>query len=74
MPLISTITVEIFDVLGIDFIGTFPYCFGNEYVMLAVDYVSKWVEAIPTKTYYPKAVVRFLRENILARFWYASSY
>jgi len=37
--------VEIFDVWGIDFMGPFPSSFGNEYILLAVDYVSKWVEA-----------------------------
>ena len=34
-----------FYVWGIDFIGPFPSSFGNIYILLAVDYVSKWVEA-----------------------------
>ncbi|RVW74887.1 hypothetical protein CK203_054599 [Vitis vinifera] len=39
--------VELFDVWGIDFMGPFPMSFGNSYILVGVDYVSKWVEAIP---------------------------
>ena len=42
------ITCEIFDVWGIDFMGPFPVSFGFTYILLAVDYVSKWVEAKAT--------------------------
>jgi hypothetical protein len=41
---------------------------GYEYILLAVDYVSKWVEAIPTKSMESKVVLEFLRSNILSRF------
>ncbi|GJT26557.1 reverse transcriptase domain-containing protein [Tanacetum coccineum] len=34
---------EIFDVWGIDFMGPFPSSNGNKYVLVAIDYVSKWV-------------------------------
>ena len=37
--------VEIFDIWGIDFMGPFPMSRGNRYILVAVDYVSKWVEA-----------------------------
>ncbi|XP_078170268.1 uncharacterized protein LOC144564543 [Carex rostrata] len=46
MPLNSILEVEIFDVWGIDFMGPFPASCGNEYILVAVDYVSKWVEAV----------------------------
>ena len=36
---------EVFDVWGIDSMGPFPVSFGYVYILLAVDYVSKWVEA-----------------------------
>ncbi|GJV30934.1 reverse transcriptase domain-containing protein [Tanacetum coccineum] len=36
---------EIFDVWGIDFMGPFPSSRGNKYILVAVDYLSKWVEA-----------------------------
>ncbi|XP_060965226.1 uncharacterized protein LOC133034202 [Cannabis sativa] len=46
MPLNCILEVELFDVWGIDFMGPFPQSFGNLYILVAVDYVSKWVEAI----------------------------
>ena len=52
--------VEVFDLWGIDFMGPFPASYNN----LAVDYVSKWVEAIPTRTNDAKVVAHFLRSNI----------
>jgi len=68
MPLSPIIVVEVFDVWGIDFTGPFLSSFRNEYILLAVDYVSKWVEAIHSKTNEAKVVIKFLRENIFARF------
>lgn len=68
MPLTPIIVVDLFDVWGIDFMGPFPNSFGNEYILLCVDYVSKWVEAIPTRTNESRVVVKFLRENIFARY------
>jgi hypothetical protein len=47
MPLTTNLQVDIFDVWGIDFMGPFPKSEGCEYILLAVDYVSKWVEALP---------------------------
>jgi len=68
MPLNPIIVVEIVEVWRIDFMGPFSSSFENEYIMLAVDYVSKWVEVIPTRTNDARMVVKFLRENIFARF------
>jgi len=48
MPLQHILAAEIFDIWGIDFMGPFPVSFGYEYILVAVDYVSKWIEAIPT--------------------------
>ena len=45
MPLQGILVVLIFDIWGIDFMGLFPSSFGNMYILLAVDYISKWVEA-----------------------------
>ena len=50
MPMRHILEVEIFDLWGIDFMGPFPPSDGKEYSLVAVDYVSKWVEAIPTRT------------------------
>ena len=50
MPMRPILEVEIFDLWGIDFMGPFPPSDGKKYILVAVDYVSKWVEAIPTRT------------------------
>ncbi|CAN6586194.1 unnamed protein product [Malus baccata var. baccata] len=60
--------VEIFDVWGIDFMGPFPSSFGFTYILLAVDYVSKWVEAKATRTNDSKVVADFVKTNIFSRF------
>ena len=48
--------------------GPFITSFGHDYILLAVDYVSKWVEAVPTRTNDHRTVVKFLKENIFSRF------
>ena len=35
---------------------------------MAVDYVSRWVEAIPTRTSEGRVVIRFLEQNIFCRY------
>ncbi|KAL5542872.1 hypothetical protein UlMin_010582 [Ulmus minor] len=59
---------KLFDVWGIDFMGPFPSSFGNQYILVAVDYVSKWVEAGAFTTNDAKVVTRFLKKNIFTRF------
>ncbi|XP_020269345.1 uncharacterized protein LOC109844641 [Asparagus officinalis] len=68
MPLQPILSVELFDLWGIDFMGPFPNSFGNVYILVAVEYMSKWVEAVACKTNDNKVVVKFLKENIFARF------
>ncbi|KAL4290053.1 hypothetical protein GQ457_14G014830 [Hibiscus cannabinus] len=68
MPLQNILEVELFDVWGIDFMGPFPSSFGNLYILLAVDYVSKWVEAVATTHNDAKTVQRFIKKNIFTRF------
>ncbi|XP_074311480.1 uncharacterized protein LOC141647254 [Silene latifolia] len=68
MPQTPMLYCEIFDVWGIDFMGPFPASYGNIYILLAVDYVSKWVEAKATKTDDAKVVGEFLKTNIFSRF------
>jgi hypothetical protein len=38
------------------------------YILVAVDYVSKWVDAVACKTNDHKVVIQFLKDNIFARF------
>ncbi|CAN6695191.1 unnamed protein product [Malus baccata var. baccata] len=68
MPQSPIFNVEIFDVWGIDFMGHFPSSHGFVYILLAVDYVSKWVEARATRTNDSQVVTDFVKTNIFARF------
>nr|GEY42482.1 reverse transcriptase domain-containing protein [Tanacetum cinerariifolium] len=45
MPQNSIQVCEIFNVWGIDLMGPFPSSKENKYILVAVDYLSKWVEA-----------------------------
>ena len=67
IPMRLILEVEIFDLWGIDFMGTFPPFDGKEYIRV-VDYVSKWVEAIPTRTNNHREVMRFITRCIFARY------
>ena len=68
MPLTNIIEIELFDVWGIDFMGPFPSSYGNKYILVGVDYISKWVEVIASPTNDAKVVTKFLRRNIFTRF------
>ena len=68
MPLQGILVVQLFDVWRIDFMGPFPASFGNIYILIAVDYVSKWVEAIACPKNDANTVVGYLQRNILSRF------
>ena len=48
--------------------GPFPSSFGNLYILLAVDYVSKWLEAISCPRNDANTVVEFIQRNILSKF------
>ena len=48
--------------------GPFPSSFRNLYILLAVDYVSKWVEVIPTRTNDARVVAKFLCSHIFTWF------
>nr|GEV58561.1 reverse transcriptase domain-containing protein [Tanacetum cinerariifolium] len=59
MPQTAIQVCEIFDVWGIDFMGPFLNSKGNKYILVAVDYLSKWVvgKALPTND--ARVVVKF---------------
>ncbi|GKB49636.1 reverse transcriptase domain-containing protein [Tanacetum coccineum] len=67
MPQNAIQVYEIFDVWGIDFMGPFPSSRGNKYILVAVDYLSKWVEAKALPTNDTRVVVKFLK-SLFARF------
>jgi len=68
MPLNPILAIEIFDCWGIDFMGPFPPLFGFLYILVAVDYVLKWIEAIPSRNNDHKTMIKFLKKNIFSRF------
>nr|GEX33499.1 reverse transcriptase domain-containing protein [Tanacetum cinerariifolium] len=67
MPQNSIQICEIFDVWGIDFMGSFPSSRGNKYILVAIDYLSKWVEAKALPTNNTRVVCKFLK-SLFARF------
>lgn len=68
MSLTNILEVENFDVQGINFIGPFPLSFENKFVLVVIDYVSKWVEACALPTNDAQVVLKFFLKNIFTRF------
>ena len=67
-PMHTVLEVELFDLWGMDFMKPFPPSYNNLYILLAVDYVSKWIEVIPTRTNDARVVAQFLPSHIFSRF------
>ncbi|GJU34553.1 reverse transcriptase domain-containing protein [Tanacetum coccineum] len=67
MPLNNIQVSEIFDIWGIDFMGPFLKSHKFEYILVAIDYVSKWAEAEALPTNDARVVVNFLKK-LLSRF------
>nr|GEU40685.1 reverse transcriptase domain-containing protein [Tanacetum cinerariifolium] len=61
MPQNAIQVCEIFDVWGINFMGPFSSSRGNKYILVAIDYLSKWVEAKALPTNDARVVVKFLK-------------
>ncbi|RVW75128.1 Pol polyprotein [Vitis vinifera] len=68
MPLNPILIVDLFCVWGINFMGPFPMSFGYSYILVGVNYVSKWVKAVLCKHNDHRVVLKFLKENIFLRF------
>ena len=68
MPLKEILEIEIFDVWGIDFMGPFSSSLGYKHILVMVDYVSKWVEAMPTLTNDARVVKKMFQKVIFLRF------
>ncbi|GJR78119.1 reverse transcriptase domain-containing protein [Tanacetum coccineum] len=62
MPLNNIQVCEIFDIWGIDFMGPFQKSHKFEYILVAVDYVSKWAEAQALPTNDARVVITFLKK------------
>ena len=68
MPLTNNLQIEPLDVQGFDYMGPFPKSKHCEYILVAVDYVSKWVEATPCRVADAKHSKRMFEEIIFPRF------
>ena len=57
---------------GLDFIGEInPSSSGqHKWILVATDYFTKWIEAIPTRNATHQVIMKFLYENIFIRFGY----
>jgi hypothetical protein len=68
IPLNYNLQVELFDVWGIDFMGPFLKCKDCEYILVAIDSVSKWLEALPCRAADAKHARKMFQEIIFPHF------
>jgi hypothetical protein len=68
MPLKYNLQIDLFDVWGIDFMGPFKNSHGYEYILVMVDYVSKWVEAVPCRKASMEESITMIKNVIFPRF------
>ena len=59
---------EPFDVCGLDYLGPFPVSHGHTHILVAVNYVTKWVEEIPTHHTDVGTSLKMIKDIILPRF------
>ncbi|WMV29492.1 hypothetical protein MTR67_022877 [Solanum verrucosum] len=68
LSLSQILGVELFDVWGTDFMGHFPSYFGNKYILVVVDFVSKWVEVVDFPNNERRSATKSLKKYIFTRF------
>jgi transposase InsO family protein len=68
MALKYNLQIHLFDVWGIDFMGPFKNSHGYEYILVLVDYVSKWVEAMPCRKASTEESITMIKNVIFRRF------
>lgn len=64
----TILQLELFGVWGIGFMGPFVSSYGMKYILVVVDYVSKWVEVVALLNNEGKSVTAFFKKNIFSRF------
>ena len=68
-PLHPIVAIGPFEKWGIDFMHCRPTSVGGHgYIIVAVDYFTKWVEAMPTYVEYMNIAALFLFNHIISRF------
>jgi transposase InsO family protein len=68
MPLKYNLQIDLFDVWGIDFMGPFKNSHGFEHILVMVDYVYKWVEAMPCRKASTEESIAMIKSVIFPRF------
>jgi transposase InsO family protein len=68
MPLKYNLEIDLFNVWGIDFMGPFKNSRGFEHILVMVDYVSKWVEAMPCRKASTEESIAMIKSMIFPRF------
>jgi hypothetical protein len=68
MSLNYDLQIDLFGVWGIDFMGPFPTSNGYEHKLAMVDYVSKWVEAIPCRRASTEESISMIKNVIFPRY------
>jgi hypothetical protein len=68
MPLRYNLQIDLFDVWGIDFMGRFKGSHGYEHILVMVDYVSKWVEAMPCRKASTEESIAMIKSMIFPPF------
>jgi transposase InsO family protein len=68
MPLRYNLQINLFDVWGIDFMGPFKNSHRFEHILVMVDYVSKWVEAMPCRKASTEESIAMIKSMIFPHF------
>src|SRR3954462_224705 len=68
MPMNYSLVIEPFDCWGFDFMVPFPPSHKYTHILVDVDYVTKWVEAIPTESADHKTSLKMLKDVIIPGF------
>uniref|UniRef100_A0A8I6XED5 Integrase catalytic domain-containing protein n=1 Tax=Hordeum vulgare subsp. vulgare TaxID=112509 RepID=A0A8I6XED5_HORVV len=68
MPMNYSLVIEPFDVWGFDYMGPFSKSNGYTHILVVVDYVTKWVEAIPASSADHNTSIKMLKEVIFLGF------
>lgn len=68
MPINNILEVEIFDFWGIYFMGPYPSSMGNQFILIILDYVSKWIKVMSSQTNDARVVIRVFKKIIFPMF------
>uniref|UniRef100_A0A8I6XXM6 Integrase catalytic domain-containing protein n=1 Tax=Hordeum vulgare subsp. vulgare TaxID=112509 RepID=A0A8I6XXM6_HORVV len=68
MPMNYSLVIEPFYVWGFYYMGPFPSSNGYTHILVVADYVTKYVQTIPTNSADHNTYIKMLKELIFLRF------